>query len=466
MFTVNVHALSQSAVMDDASLKKALASLPVSVCYGEMGSSVKNADIHLIIYSATDVANGRLPQLVQWLSESRLFCLIPHGETIDETLLANFEDVIFWPCGVHELKTRLLRSVSSSAASESPDAQLLAEFAQLNLIGKSAKFVRNVQLIKRMASCHAAVLIQGETGTGKENAARAIHYLSNRREQGFVPVNCAAIPDELLESELFGYEKGAFTDAKQAQTGLVAFANRGTLFLDEVDSLTPKAQAALLRFLQTQEYRPLGAKQSLHADVRILAATNADLKALVAQKLFREDLYFRLNVLNIVMPPLRERLDDIAAIAGSLLSRFASEYQTTAKRLDRRGLQYLMRQSWPGNIRELENSLLRAFLLSPTAILQFDEPDTESSLSPISDLSSLTAGDVVEYFDSESLTSFQEAKANAINRFEASYLQQLMQITHGNVSAAARLAGKERRALGRLLQKYAIDKVQFQPVNS
>lgn len=267
-----------------------------------------------------------------------------------------------------------------------------------------------------------------------------------------------------MESELFGHEKGAFTDAKQTQAGLVAIADGGTLFLDEIDSLTPKAQAALLRFLQTQEYRPLGARQTFRADVRILAATNADLKYLVANKYFREDLYFRLNVLNLTMPPLRHRLEDIALIADSMLQRFAQEYQQSPKQLSRAGLAYLMGCEWPGNIRELENCLLRAFLLSPGTLLEFMDALPLEMQTPIKVDAEYMEKHVPIEDVAESIPplSFQDAKAMAITEFEANYLRRVMSIAQGNVSAAARIAGKERRALGKLLQKYAIDKTQFQ----
>ena len=478
MYTLNLLAFDQHLFLNrtrfDTYLKQLpLQVVPISTNDFLQGRALPQADINLFLCSSELLAQSKpADRLQDFLSSSANginLCLMPDSNSLDHQLVSHFHDFLLWPCSAIEFSTRLVRLLGMRKQLHADPNQLLAEFASLNLIGKSPEFLQNVHLIKKVSACHAAVLIQGETGTGKENAARAIHYLSKRREQSFVPVNCAAIPDELLESELFGHEKGAFTDAKQSQAGLVTIANRGTLFLDEVDSLSPKAQAALLRFLQTQEYRPLGSKQTLHADVRILAATNADLKSLVANKQFREDLYFRLNVLNLIMPPLRERLDDIGLIAESLLHRFAIEYQTTPKQLSRAGLNYLMRQSWPGNIRELENSLLRAFLLSPGPILDFAETLTQSTNEEICigldiDDTSYPHGQHRNLVPVRHLPpmSFQDAKAIAINEFEANYLKQVMHIAKGNVSAAARLAGKERRALGKLLQKYAIDKTQYQ----
>jgi DNA-binding NtrC family response regulator len=326
--------------------------------------------------------------------------------------------------------------------------ELHDEFYRLNLCGNCDRFVQVLELIKQLSQHHATVLIQGETGTGKENAARAIHYLGVRATCPFVPINCATIGDDLLESELFGHEKGAFTDAHQTKEGLVAVANGGSLFLDEVDSLTPKGQAALLRFLQTQEYRPVGSKKILRANVRIIAATNADLKQSVKDKQFREDLFFRLNVLNLLMPPLRERKADIPIIAESLLQRFSREYDLPARLLSQRSMQYLQQQSWPGNVREFENTLLRSYLLSAGEHIEINDEAVPAFLA---------AQAPADKCEGASM-SFQDAKAHAIVEFEKNYLSQVMRVTHGNVTLAAKISGKERRALGKLLQKYAIDK--------
>lgn len=334
--------------------------------------------------------------------------------------------------------------------------ELHAEFYKLNLCGNCDKFVQVLELIKQLSKHQATVLIQGETGTGKENAARAIHYLGARATCPFVPINCATIADDLLESELFGHEKGAFTDAHQTKEGLVVVANGGSLFLDEIDSLSSKAQASLLRFLQTQEYRPVGSKKILRANVRVIAATNADLKQLVQHKKFREDLFFRLNVLNLTMPPLRERKADMAIIAESLLQRFSRDYELPARLLSPQSLQYLQQQDWPGNVREFENTLLRSFLLSTGNYIDIDD-----GVVPAFYTSTVERESDAEVGDQCAPMSFQDAKARAIVDFEQHYLREVMQITHGNVTLAAKIAGKERRALGKLLQKYAIDKSRY-----
>lgn len=383
-------------------------------------------------------------------------CLLDDVDLMrDQQLYQPFHDFLLWPCTAGEITARLRRFTGTPPHSDHHhlDDKLLEQFANLNLVGTSAIFRQTLALIRKLARCDAPVLVQGETGTGKENAARAIHYLGARTDSGFVPVNCGALPDELLESELFGYQKGAFTDAKESQPGLVKIAQGGTLFLDEVDSLSSKAQAALLRFLQTREYRPVGGKQTFHADVRIIAATNADLDRRVVAGSFREDLLFRLNVLQVVMPPLRQRSDDIPAIAHKLLQKFCGQYGLAEKRLAPPSLLWLSRQHWAGNVRELENVLLRHALLSEDSVLLIGDDR--------SDAGTARAETAAIELPIDTAVCFQQAKTDAIYRFEQHYLRQIMQRADGNVTEAARMSGKERRSLGKLLKKYNIDKHDY-----
>jgi DNA-binding NtrC family response regulator len=316
-----------------------------------------------------------------------------------------------------------------------------ADFARLNLIGESASFQAALGLIERIARCDATVLLQGETGTGKELAGRAIHYLGARREAPFIAVNCGAIPETLVESELFGHARGAFTDARQARIGLVAQAAGGTLFLDEVDSLGPRAQAALLRFLQDHEYRPVGGQGTKRADVRVIAATNGDLGALAETRAFRQDLVFRLDVLSLRLPPLRERGEDAALLADLFVRRFAQQYRTGPKVLDPALRASLATRPWPGNVRELENTIHRAFLLADGPVI--GAPATATAAAP------------------DRALTFHAAKARAIAGFERSYLVDLLTRARGNVSLAARLSGKERSRLGRLLKKHGLTRDAF-----
>ncbi len=369
-------------------------------------------------------------------------------------LLELCDDFTTWPCYAQELTCRLERLASLEGKSWNSPAdcgKVQEEFISLNLLGQSNKFVQSLNLIKKVAHCDVSVFIEGETGTGKEVTARAIHYLSARQNHPFVPVNCGAIPDNLLENELFGHEKGAFTDAKEYQPGLIAQADGGTLFLDEIDSMSPKAQVALLRFLQDQEYRPLGAKKYKQADVRIITATNSNIRTLVEQGAFREDLYFRINIMSITLPPLRERGGDIRILAEHFLQLCREHYHQPDKFLHKNALRWLENYSWPGNVRELENTIHRMFLLAEGAAIHTihtvnvgnGHTERRKNLPDRRNKLLFTMG-------------FNEAKNNMIKEFEKNYLSGLMAESLGNVSKAAKIAGKERRALGKLLKKHQI----------
>jgi DNA-binding NtrC family response regulator len=327
-------------------------------------------------------------------------------------------------------------------------ATLVGAFARLNLIGSAPKFVEALRLLCHYAACDVPVLIAGETGTGKELAARALHYLSARSGRSFIPVNCGALPQHLFENELFGHERGAFTDAHAAQKGLIAQANGGTLLLDEVDSLSLKGQVALLRFLQDGQYRPLGGERSVAGNVRIVAATNADLRARVAEGTFRQDLYFRLDVANIRLPCLRERAADIPLLARHAAHRLAARYGRPVPDFDSGFLADLCTRPWPGNVRELENAVHRALLLAGGGIMQ----GAEQSSTPVSP-TDLAGADFVG--------GLKAARARLTRDFDKRYLTWVMMQTRGNVTAAAQRAGTERRQLGRLLQRYGIDKDSF-----
>jgi len=318
-----------------------------------------------------------------------------------------------------------------------------AAFRALHLNGEAPCFQAALDRIARVAPCPAPVLIEGETGTGKELAARAIHRLSQRRERAFVPVNCGTLPETLVESELFGHVRGAFTDARENRAGLVAAAAGGTLFLDEVDSLPARGQVALLRLLQEHEYRPVGGRATLRSDIRVIAATNAGLEGAVARGAFREDLLFRLKVLTVAMPPLRERDGDAALLARGFLARYAAEHGRPVPRLAPETEAALGAHRWPGNVRELENVLLGAFLMADDGAplrLPFPEP----APAPMAD---------------DGL--FREARARALVAFERRYLTGLLRRADGNMSQAARLAGKERSSLIRLVRKHGLRRTDF-----
>src|SRR5258706_6227610 len=232
------------------------------------------------------------------------------------------------------------------------------------IVGTSPALQRVLDIVKKVAKSNTTVLIRGETGTGKELIAGAIHHNSLRNSRNFVKVNCAAMQESLLESELFGHEKGAFTSADKQRIGRFEQADGGTLFLDEIGDMSANTQAKILRVLQEHEFERLGGTRTLRVDVRLIAATNRDLPSMVEAGTFREDLYYRLNVVTIEMPPLRERKDDVASLAGFFIRRFAGELKKKTEGLDPDALKLLMRYNWPGNIRELENAIERAMLLA------------------------------------------------------------------------------------------------------
>lgn len=315
---------------------------------------------------------------------------------------------------------------------------------RLNLIGESDAFRKTTSLIQRLSEFDATTLVVGETGTGKEIAARAIHYLSPRRNFPFIPVHCGALPDNLLESELFGYEKGAFTDAKERRSGLVSEANGGTLFLDEVEAMTPRSQIVLLRFLQDQKYRAVGGRTLSTANVRIIAATNASLPDMVDQALFRQDLWFRLRILELTLPPLRERRGDPVLLARHFLNRFSEAYARPPRRLHPATIEWLDQYSWPGNVRELESLILRELLLGEGDEIRVHSVSDRRTVPP-SRPSSAPFNPV-----------FKRAKAEAVADFERGYLATLLASTQGNISHAARLARKDRSALTKLAKKHGL----------
>jgi DNA-binding NtrC family response regulator len=298
--------------------------------------------------------------------------------------------------------------------------------------------------LRRIAQTDATLLIEGETGSGKELAARAVHYGGVRRAGPFVPLNCGALPDALVESELFGVERGAFTDARHSRRGLVAEAEGGTLFLDEIDALSPRAQVALLRFLQDQRYRPLGSARELTSNVRVIAATNRPLEALVSHGPFRADLLYRLKILHLALPALRDREGDAECLAEHFIAELARKYGRAPLGLQPNTRCWMRGYAWPGNVRELENWVHRQFLMCTGNSIEIEvAPDAAAHADEHAD-----AG--------HAALAFAQAKAVAVRRFEQDYLHRVLLEAGGNVTRAARLAGKERRAFGKLLKKHGL----------
>ena len=319
-----------------------------------------------------------------------------------------------------------------------------------NLVGMAPAFQESLRTIDKLAACDVTVLIQGETGTGKELAARAIHYLGARKDYPFIPVNCGAIPDDLAENEFFGHVRGAFTDARDSQPGLVANAEGGTLFLDEIECLSPRGQVVLLRFLQDRVYRPLGGRQHLKGNVRVIAASNADVTEMVEAGAFRRDLMYRLAIVTLTLPALRQRPGDAGVLAEHFVRRFAREYGRPEKPLCPASAAALGAYPWPGNVRELENLVLREFLMSEAPQLELRPVLSAATPAAPPD----AAGAAAMHLPLE--LGFRRAKALIVAEFERLFLTRALAQCGGNVSRAARLTGTERRAFGKLLKKHRI----------
>jgi DNA-binding NtrC family response regulator len=317
------------------------------------------------------------------------------------------------------------------------------QFAHLNLLGSSSAMQAMRRQVEKIATVDVPVMVLGETGTGKELAVRAIHYLGARQNGPFVPVNCGALPEMLVESELFGHERGAFTDAKAESCGLIGEADGGTLFLDEIDALGLKAQAALLRFLQDGTYRRVGGTRTRRADVRVVVATNANLADLVEARQFRRDLLYRLDVVTLRIPALRDRDGDALELAKGFLDRLCGRYGKAQMRLHAESLVYLREHPWPGNVRELENAVHRAFLLAEDEWVRVGPPATDAQEPELA-------------AEPDAPRAFKSAKAAAIASFEVEYLRRLLTESNGNLSLAARLAGEERSAFGKLVRKHGL----------
>jgi len=316
------------------------------------------------------------------------------------------------------------------------------------ILGNSPQMVEVLKTVADVADTDATVLIEGESGTGKELLARAIHFNSNRSKKPFVPINCAAIPETLLESELFGYEKGAFTGAEQRKPGKFERANGGTIFLDEIGEMSPLLQVKILRFLQSRQFELLGSNKLKKSDVRIIAATNKDLLSRVKENKFREDLFYRINVINIKLPPLRERRLDIAPLAESFAVKFGKKNGKKIKGIDPEVLNILSRYSFPGNIRELENIVERA------AILAQGEWITKEDLPRI-----IFEGNDFDYKIKipQNYGELKALKKKAIEEIEKSFLNHILTMNNNIVSKAAEEARMHRVELHRLINKYKED---------
>ncbi len=324
------------------------------------------------------------------------------------------------------------------------------------IIGKSAAIMRMRELIKRVASTRVQVLVLGESGTGKELVARALHGASSWSDRPFVDVNCAAIPASLLESELFGHEKGSFTGAQQRKLGLFEVADDGTLFLDEIGELPVELQAKLLRVLSSGSFRRVGGTRNIPSRARVVAATNQDLPELVRERLFREDLLYRLNVIDILVPPLRERVEDIPLLVWFFVNRFNKTYERRVRRITPQAMRLLTSSSWEeNNVRQLENAVERAMVLVEGDALTldlFEQRVTAAGNLPLAAPSEAGEGLPEELID----LSYRDAKALILERFSRAYLTHRLRQTGGNIAEAARRSGQERPNFRKLMKRFGV----------
>jgi two-component system response regulator GlrR len=398
--------------------------------------TAENAFLRDFIVSLADISGSinRVPFLVA----------VDEGQSDDmhEILKLGASDYIVPPFKDIDVLARVWQLMENTRENDRLLKSLKQKLGMRKIVGESPAFLKELEKILLLCKTDAVVLISGESGTGKELFARAIHYLGQRSGKPFVPVNCGAIPADLLENELFGHEQGAFTGASSSRRGLVHEAEDGTLFLDEIDCLPLQMQSKLLRLLQENEYRPLGSAKMRKANIRVISATNVDLRKAMDQGKFRKDLFYRLNVIPIVIPPLRDRTEDIPLLADHFLAKFMSNSDVQFKMLTPEALEKLVMYKWPGNVRELENVIERASVLCQSRIIGPDQI-------------------LIETKPQSARETFKEAKERHVEEFEKNYIETLLIAHKGNITRAADAANKNRRAFWQLMQKHNINAKRF-----
>ena len=408
-------------------------------------SDFKLADIFVALLSPSFDDFGRLEKMISKLPPGvpSVSLLSDNCVDVDLSRAASYTDEAFYAGLPESVPNVLIAALQDHHGID--ESALQAALDAVGIFSCDPVFLSQIRTLPRIAQFESPVLVLGETGTGKDLCARLLHHLRQDRKGPFVAVDCGAIPDHLIENELFGHGRGAYTDARNEFPGLVGHADGGTLFLDEIDGLSLVAQSKLLRFLQESTYRPLGTTSSKRADVRVVAATNSSLESKVEQNLFRRDLFYRLNVLRVELPPLRERKRDICPLLELFLRSGANPQDATLTLTDAtRSL--LETYDWPGNVRELYNaaqkmkSFVRGCLVKPMHV--------RAAIPQLSD-SDDTAPDGPD-------RTLKEMKFRLVSDFERDYVARLLEKSRGNVSQAARAAGKERKAFSRLMKKYGV----------
>ena len=366
-------------------------------------------------------------------------------KTAVEAMKLGAYDYVTKPFDIDELRLIITRSLSTKALEQEVKyrrEEMDKSFDFGNIIGKSKLMKEIFKVVKQIADSKSTALIMGDSGTGKELISRAIHYNSNRKSYPFVTINCAAIPDTLIESELFGHEKGAFTNAIERKLGRFEVAHQGTLFLDEIGELSLATQAKILRFLEEKEFNRVGGSKTIKVDVRLITATNKDLNQLIKKGSFREDLFYRINVIPIVIPPLRERKEDIPILIDHFINKFSVENNKNVKGISKEALELLMQYEWPGNVRELENLVERVIALTFNEYIQLNElPLSFKNTPKINGLK-------------ESILDGKVSFLQAEEEFEREVILDALKKTNYIQSRAAEILGISRRIL-----KYKMDKL-------
>jgi len=371
----------------------------------------------------------------------------PTVETAVEAVKKGAFDYIIKPFTPDQLRIAVRRAIAQKGLKEgnrlaNPAIDPTARFD--NILGRDPKMQGIYRLIQQIAATNSDVLIVGESGTGKELIARSLHIRGSRRDARFVPIDCGAIPENLLENELFGHERGSFTGAQASSMGLLEFAQQGVLFLDEICELHPTLQSKLLRVLQERQCRRIGGRETIDLDVQVIAATNRDIDLEVKEKRFREDLFYRINVVRIVVPPLRERSGDIPLIADHFLERYAKQWRKEIRGIEKEAMGVLCQYPWPGNVRELQNVIKRsAVVCRGHQITTDDLPSELFESGPVETTNGSRKG-------------FFATRTEKVNQVEMEYLRELIARFHGDTAKAAEEAQLPRGTLYRLMKKHHI----------
>ena len=407
-------------------------------------------DVILLDIILPDLDGLKVLEIVKQNDPDAIVIMITATKTVKtavEAMKLGAYDYVTKPFEVDELRLMISRSLSTQALEK--EVQYLRKevdknFGFGNIIGKSDVMKEIFNVIRQIADSKSTVLIMGESGTGKELVSRAIHYISQRRNTPFVTINCAAIPETLIESELFGHEKGAFTNAIERKLGRFEIAHSGTLFLDEIGELSLATQAKILRFLEEREFNRVGGSKTIKVDVRLIAATNKDLTQLIKKGLFREDLYYRINVVPIILPPLRERPEDIPLLLDHFVQKFSAENKKQIKGVSKEALDILKNYEWPGNVRELENLVERVVTLTMNSYIQPNE--LPFSLLSVPKLNGLK----------ESILTGRVSLTQGEEKFEREIIEDALKRANYVQSHAAEMLGVSRRILKYKMDKFGI----------